>query len=73
MEGAAQDKQPSGRRMGKLKVAVYCEGALADSGNGLKRAKESIQGHAFLPMQPISSLHILLMEALAVPFQNKFH
>lgn len=28
-----RDEQPSGRKMGKLKVAVYCEGALADSGN----------------------------------------
>lgn len=73
MEGEAQDKQPSGQRMGKLKVAVYGEGALADSGNGFKRDKGSIQGTAFLPMQHISSPHILLMEALAVPFQNKFH
>ena len=36
----AQNKQPSGQRMGKLKVAVYGEGALADSGNGLKRGKK---------------------------------
>lgn len=72
--GEAQDEQPSGRRMGKLKVAVYGEGGLADSGNGLTRGKRSIQGPAFLlPTWPISSLHILLMEALAVPFQNKFH
>lgn len=73
VEGEAQDKQPSGRRMGKLKVAVYGEGALADSGNGLKQGKGSIQGPAFPPMQHISSLHILLMEPLAAPFQNKFH
>lgn len=74
VEGEAQDEQPSGRRMGKLKVAVYGEGGLADSGNGLTRGKRSIQGPAFLlPTWPISSLHILLMEALAVPFQNKFH
>lgn len=73
VEGEALDTQPSGRRMGKLKVAVYGEGALADSGNGVKPGKRSIQGPAFLPMRPISSLHILLMEALAVPVQNKFH
>lgn len=58
---------------GKLKVAVYGERVIADSGNGLKQGKGSIQGPAFLPMQHISSLHILLMEALAEPFQNKFH
>lgn len=33
-EEGPQDKQPSGRSVGKLKVAVYGERALADSGNG---------------------------------------
>lgn len=47
MEGEAQDKQPSG--MQKLKVAVYGEEALADSGKGLKRSEGSIQGLAFFP------------------------
>lgn len=32
---------------GKLKVAVYGERIIADSGNGLKRGKGSIQGPAF--------------------------
>lgn len=68
--GGAQEKQPSGGRMGKLKVAVYGERTLADSANGLKRGKGSIQGPAILPMRPISSLHILLMEVLAVPIQK---
>lgn len=52
--GGAWEKQPSGRRTGKLKVAVYGEGVLADSGIGLRRGKRSIQGPAFLPMQSIS-------------------
>lgn len=58
---------------GKLKVVVYGEGAVADSGNGLKWGKGSIQGPAFLPMQHISSARILLMEPLAVPLLNKLH
>lgn len=33
--------------MRKLKVAVYGEGALADSGDGLKHSKGSIQGLVF--------------------------
>lgn len=40
--GGPRDEQPNGRRMGKLKVAVYGEGALADSGDG----RRSIQGPA---------------------------
>lgn len=64
-------QQPSGRRMGKLKVPVYGETALADSGNRLKRGKRSIQGPAFLSL-PISSLYILLMAALAVPSRINF-
>lgn len=59
--------------MQKLKVAVYGEEALADSGKGLKRSKGSIQGFTFFPVLHISFLHILLMEALAVAFQNKLY
>lgn len=46
------------------------KGALADTGDGLKWGKKSTQGHAILPLDTIS--HHLLLDELAVPFQNKF-
>lgn len=40
------------------------KGALADSGDGLKRVKRSTQGHAILPLDTIS--YHLLLDELAV-------
>lgn len=64
--------QPSGQMIGKLKVAVYGEGAPAASGNGLKRGKMERARFCFSSRRVhTSSRHILLIEALAASSPRK--